>query len=198
MGKRSPLLGRAGVQQKRRVVGPAPPSQNETKRRVPWAARLLIVAAGLVVVTACSVAVFHSLAADPTGRKSDAPRDQEVEELIRRYFRTWSSHDMKGYGDCFLSNSCIQFIDAQGRIEQFALPAFLANQGDLLRAGQDEAEVPESIDIRFESRLARVVVYWKLTTGSREVFGYDHFTLMKRNGKWGIVNLVFYETKRSG
>jgi hypothetical protein len=59
--------------------------------------------------------------------------------------------------------------------------------------------VPESIDIRFEAKLARVVVYWKLTIGStREVFGYDHFTLSKRNGKWGIVNLVFYETKRSG
>jgi hypothetical protein len=102
---------------------------------------------------------------------------------------------MKGYGECFLTNSCIQFVDSRGNIQQFALPAFLAYQGELLRTGPRETETPESIDIRFESQLARVVVYWKLTAGSREVFGYDHFTLMKRDGKWGIVNLVFYQGK---
>ena len=105
---------------------------------------------------------------------------------------------MKGYGECFLGNASIQFIDAQGRIRQEALSDFLANQADILSRGRQENEVPVSIDVRFESKLARVVVYWKLTVGSSEVFGYDHFTLMQREGKWGIVNFVFYETEHSG
>ena len=54
------------------------------------------------------------------------------------------------------------------------------------------------MDIRFESKLARVVVYWKLTAGPKTEYGYDHFTLMKHEGRWRIVNLVFYVTKRSG
>jgi len=145
--------------------------------------------------------MYNVQAADPTGEKSGALRgqEQEIEELIRRYFRTWSSQDIKGYGDCFLSNSCVQFIDSQGRIELHGRNAFLESQHAFFQSSPNGAtEVPESIDIHIESKLARVVVYWKLTAGSREVYGYDHFTLQKRNQKWGIVNLVFYETKRSG
>ena len=55
-------------------------------------------------------------------------------------------------------------------------------------------EVPTSIDIRFEAKLARAVVAWKLTQGRRVETGYDHFTLIKLGGKWRIVNLVFYGT----
>jgi hypothetical protein len=158
----------------------------------------LIAIVGLIVGGVSSVAVYRSLGADPATRKSSDPRQEEIEEMIRRYFRTWSSQDMKGYGDCFLPNAGIQFIHPQGKIEQHALPEFLAYQEALLRQGHGETETPESIDIRFEARLARAVVYWKLTADQRVVYGYDHFTLLKQDGKWGIVNLVFYETKRSG
>ena len=34
--------------------------------------------------------------------------------------------------------------------------------------------------------------HWKLTAGKRVEYGYDHFTLMKQDGQWRIVNLVFY------
>jgi hypothetical protein len=198
MSKRSRSFQRGGLEDKRHAGGTEPPAADARSRRATWAARLFVAAAGLIAIAGGSVWVYHAFAADPGSaeKKIDDLRRQEIEELIRRYFRTWSSQDMKGYGECFLDNACIQFIDAQGKIEPSNLPAFLAYQAELLRAGQQETEVPESIDIRFEAKLARVVVYWKLTVGARQVFGYDHFTLLKRNEKWGIVNLVFYETKR--
>ena len=59
-------------------------------------------------------------------------------------------------------------------------------------------EVPLKMEIRFESQLARAVVYWQLTVGPKTELGYDHFTLVKDRGQWRIVNLVFYTTKRSG
>ena len=34
------------------------------------------------------------------------------------------------------------------------------------------------------AKLARAIVYWKLTAGPRVEYGYDHFTLMKNRGKW--------------
>jgi len=127
------------------------------------------------------------------------PRHAEVEELIKRYFATWSNQDIDGYGQCFMGNATIQFIDSQEELTRFSLAPFLASQREAQRMAQyRQTEVPETTDIRFEGPLARVVVYWKLTAGPMAEYGYDHFTLMKYKGQWRIVNLVFYATKRSG
>ncbi len=100
---------------------------------------------------------------------------------------------MKGYGQCFANNACVQFIGADGQLEHYALDQFLAAQSKSLRTSPHRlTEVPESIDIRFESKLARAVVYWKLTAGATKQFGYDHFTLAKSRGQWRIANLIFY------
>jgi pyroglutamyl-peptidase len=126
-------------------------------------------------------------------KAADASGHQEVEAFIRRYFQTWSDQDMDAYGRCFASNACIQFIDPDGRISLYTLAPFLTSQREShRRARHRQTEVAESIDIRFEAQLARVVAYWKLTAGPRTEFGYDHFTLIKQQGQWRIANLVFY------
>lgn len=143
-------------------------------------------------------AMQHGGASGPAGEPGETPAErQAVETFIRRYFSTWSSQDMKGYGGCFLPGAVVQFIDNDGDITPLALEPFLASQVESHRnAPQPMTETPESIDIRFEGRLARAVVAWKLTAGSRVETGYDHFTLVKRSGQWRIVNLTFYATKR--
>jgi hypothetical protein len=177
--------------------GSEQPQRQSTTYRIPFIASLVVAAVGLVAFSACNMGSRRTLAADKTSQKkpSSETEEREVEEMIRRYFRTWSTQDMKGYGECFLNNSCVQYVDSRGRIELYQLPKFLSMQRDVTKAGQNAVETPESIEIRFEANLARVVVYWKLTMKSKESFGYDHFTLMKSNGKWGIVNLVFYEVE---
>jgi len=174
------------------IASPRPP-QNKMRRIA--AAAFASITAGTILL-AIFFAVFHrDLAAEQPDSKTDNPQIQEIDQFIRGYFSTWSNQDLKGYSKCFLKNACVQFIDPAGQIRQDSLSSFLASQADVFRTGQRHTEVPESIDIRLEANLARVVVYWKLTAGERKVYGYDHFTLMKVNGKWGIVNLVFYETK---
>ena len=129
--------------------------------------------------------------------RAEEPRQSEVEKLIKHYFATWTSQDMEGYGACFMDGASVQFVDSQGTLKTFALAQFLAGQREShRRARHRQTEVAESIDIRFESELARVVVYWKLTSGPTTTYGYDHFTLMKQRGRWRIANLLFYETKR--
>ncbi len=139
-------------------------------------------------------AATPSRVAEGAGNRRGAdPRHREVKELIERYFQTWSAQDMGGYGKCFASNACVQFIDPQGRLTSLSKEPFLATQREAhANARHRQTEVPESIDIRFEVKLARVVVYWKLTAGPETKYGYDHFTLMKHRGEWRIVNLVFY------
>jgi pyroglutamyl-peptidase len=128
-----------------------------------------------------------------------APEHKEIKEFIHKYFRTWSEQDMKGYESCFAPEAVIQHIDGQGRLTTTPRVPFIASQRDYHRTSPFKTtEVPETIDIRIEKKLARVVVFWKLTAGPRVEYGYDHFTLMQAGGGWRIVNLVFYVTPPPG
>jgi pyroglutamyl-peptidase len=132
----------------------------------------------------------------PPQRSAEA-REREVKELIVRYFRTWSAQDMNGYEECFLPEAIVQFIDPRGAVSSSTRADFVASQRDVHQnSPQRMTEVPESIDIRFEGNLARAVVFWKLTAGARTETGYDHFTLLKRDGNWLILNLAFYAARK--
>ena len=138
----------------------------------------------------------EAIRADGREQDADARRRQEVKTFVEGYFRSWSRQDMAAYADCFLREAAIQFIDGQGEVHTLDKNDFVAGQREVHRAApQRMVEVPETIEIRFESRLAEAVVYWKLTAGARTEFGYDHFRLARQAGKWKIMNLVFYGEK---
>src|SRR3954447_2507379 len=142
-------------------------------------------------------ALVTSAAVYAQDRRTEEARLQEVRDFVGRYFRTWSNQDMKGYDECFLSDAVVQFLDPRGFLETTPRRQFVAGQTEYHRTAQHRAtEVPESIDIRFEGKLARAVVYWKLTAGPRVEYGYDHFTVLKHDASWKIVNLVFYPVSR--
>lgn len=149
--------------------------------------------------------VYHgesAVAVRTVGEKTKVKDDRdeerkEVRDFITRYFKTWSDQDMKAYESLFLPDAAIQHIDSRGRVSTSMRPDFIQSQIDYHRGAEFKTtEVAETVDIRFEEKLARVVVYWKLTAGPRLDYGYDHFTLMKRDGSWRIVNLVFYNTPK--
>jgi hypothetical protein len=148
-----------------------------------------IVAFGLL-----SLGAFAAItaAADPP---AEGAAKAEVQQLIDRYFRTWSNEDMDRYGQCFMPQAAIQLIDETGQLHTMPLTPFLRSQQDAHRqAANRMTETPESVAIRFDAKLAHALVYWKLIDGDRTEYGYDHFTLMKSDGKWRIANLVFYTT----
>jgi pyroglutamyl-peptidase len=123
-------------------------------------------------------------------------QEREVRDLIDRYFRSWSGQDLVRYGQCFVPQAAIQLIDSSGKLVTMPLAPFLKTQQEAQRnAANPMTETPESVEIRFEAKLARVVVRWKLVDGQRIEYGYDHFTLMRHEGKWRIANLTFYADK---
>jgi hypothetical protein len=123
-------------------------------------------------------------------------QEREVRDLIDRYFHSWSSEDLVRYGQCFMPQAAIQMIDSSGKLITLPLAPFLKTQQEAQRnAANPMTETPELVEVRFESALARVVVRWKLVDGQRIEYGYDHFTLMRSEGKWRIANLIFYADK---
>ncbi len=129
-------------------------------------------------------------------------READVRRLIDRYFHSWSSRDLERYGQCFMSQAAVQLIDPQGRLVTMPLGPFLKSQQlAQQQAKQPMTETPESVEIRFEAKLVRAVVKWKLVDGARGDEGYDHFTLMETPTGWRIANLIFYSegpAKQSG
>jgi pyroglutamyl-peptidase len=126
------------------------------------------------------------------------PERAAVEKLVRNYFKSWSEQRMRDYADCFAENAVIQEVDG-GDVRTQLKDPFVVEQTNYHRIAVFKAvEVPVQTSISFEAELARVVVYWKLTAGPRVQYGYDHFTLVKVNQDWKIVNLVFYGVKKPG
>jgi pyrrolidone-carboxylate peptidase len=138
-------------------------------------------------------------AAAPSGEgkpAGDSPEEAEIRKFIDRYFDTWSKQDMRGYGDCFSPAAVVQFIDAEGRTATRGKGEFLATQIAYQGNTKNPAdERPVKVEIAIEAKLARALVYWKLVAGQRVEYGYDHFTLGKENGRWKILNLVFYSAE---
>ncbi len=154
----------------------------------PTQSRSFAVIAALTLIVAATI----STAADPAAE--DAAK-AEVQQFIDRYFRSWSNQDMERYGLCFMPQAAIQLIDDAGQLHTMPLAPFLRSQQDAHRqAANRMTETPQSVEIRLDANLAHALVYWKLVDGGRTEYGYDHFTLMKSDGKWRIANLVFYTT----
>jgi hypothetical protein len=124
---------------------------------------------------------------------TDGPRQREVEAAVRHYFDSWSTRKMDDYGRCFHAQGVIQMRDARGDVQTFLKTPFVEWQRQVVRqATEPMVETPEEITIEFEQEIARVEVLWKLRARDRIDFGYDHFTLLKEDGRWQILHLLFY------
>lgn len=144
-----------------------------------------------VITSVLLISAAQALAQAPPPEDEDK-RTPECKKFIELYFSSWSNNEMDVYADCFLNEATIQFIDTRGQLHSQTKRTFIAEQ-KMVQSRTPGLEVPESIEIRFEPNLARAIVYWKLTMNKRVEYGYDHFTLARQDGKWKIVNLVFYK-----
>jgi pyroglutamyl-peptidase len=135
----------------------------------------------------------------PTLHQAVDPQEKAIRDLIDRYFSTWSAQDIDRYGQCFMPQAAIQLVNKEGGLVTMPLRQFLMTQRKAHEENTEPMkETPESVEVRFEANLARVIVFWKLTVGEREETGYDHFTFMQSGGQWRIANLIFYESAKLG
>jgi len=116
---------------------------------------------------------------------------KSIEELIDRYFSTWSNADMNGYESCFHPDAVIHF-ERDGEIKEDSLSPFIKSQKNAHTYSFEKMkEIPLSKKIQLDKNIAQVTVRWKLTTNNREQYGYDYFTIVKYKKKWKIIYLIF-------
>lgn len=122
----------------------------------------------------------------------DLAEKKNIEDLIDKYFATWSNIDMEGYESCFHPNAIIHF-ERSGDVKEDKLSTFIAGQKNAHAYAQEKMkEVPLSKKIQFDKGTAQVTVRWKLTANNREQYGYDYFTLIQLKKKWKIIYLIFH------
>lgn len=120
------------------------------------------------------------------------PDEAAIKAFLTRYFATWSAQDMDGYGACFYPGSRVTFVH-EGSMRSEGLTDFLHGQKlGHQRSPEPMVEVPTSMKISGDARVAQAEVRWKLTKGTTVVTGSDFFTLLKTKDGWKIAALVFY------
>jgi hypothetical protein len=111
-----------------------------------------------------------------------------VAAFVDEYFGSWSRQDLEGYGRCFHPNARIWLGDGNA----MNLAPFLESQRLAhANSSQPMTEYPLDWDYAVRGRLATVWVHWQLEKGTERQRGYDFFTLIRVDGKWRIMSLVF-------
>lgn len=136
------------------------------------------------------VIIFISISLEISA--DDTTEKKSIQDLIDRYFATWSNQDMEGYKSCFHPSAMIHF-EINGEVKEENLSPFIESQRKAHALSLEKMkEIPVSKKIQFEQNTAHVIVRWKLTSTSREQYGFDYFTLIKYKNKWRIIYLIFH------
>lgn len=119
-----------------------------------------------------------------------AERESEIATLVDEYFSSWSRGDRVSYSRCFHPAAQVQYISEKGEVVSYPLASFLAEQASI-QATLHAREVPLEMRIVIEQDTAHAVARWRLTARGRETTGVDHFVLVRTNGAWRILVLVW-------
>jgi hypothetical protein len=131
-------------------------------------------------------------------RPIDSTPEKEKKNIrvqVEKYFSVWSEGKMDEYETLFHPSAIIFYrYKNSNQFRTDSVPDFIAGQREAQKNSTELlTEIPLDIQILFQGKdTAQVSVYWKLFSKNRNTLGYDHFTWVKINGEWKILNLYFY------
>ena len=124
------------------------------------------------------------------------PTVEDVRAFLTKYFQVWSEKKIDAYQDLFEKGAVVHFVDESGQVVAWPLPPFIESQRQSHAAAPAPmVETAERMEIHIspDGRAAQAAVKWKLVEGDKTTLGWDHFTLLRRDNRWLILNLVFYK-----
>ena len=117
--------------------------------------------------------------------------ERDIREFIAHYFATWSTGDVRGYGECFLPEAVIHF-HRHPRLLRWELVDFLREQEQVIAAAPvPMVEVPLHSEVVILDSVAQVITRWRLTREGTSTEGTNFFTLADTGRGWRIVTLLF-------
>lgn len=127
-------------------------------------------------------------------QKQTGDDEQALQELVDRYFRTWSAADIETYGATFHPQAVVYHVAEDGRVNRSDLAPFLRGQRRAHAISPGMREYPLSVDLRLATRdHASALVHWELDRGSEIVRGYDHFHFLRTDDGWRVLSIVFHD-----
>ena len=118
--------------------------------------------------------------------------DPEIEAFIKKYFATWSKHDLGAYTNTFKSNARIYVEEPGSSRTEFSLGSFLASQETAFAKYPGAYEEPGSITVYKDGDVVSCEATWVLKTGSQTVTGTDTFKLKRQDDRWLITELIVH------
>ena len=144
----------------------------------------------------CAAALLLSCGQRESPPPQPDPVVEDVRAFLTKYFLVWSEKKMGDYEDLFDKSAIVHFVDESGKVVDWPLGPFIDSQRQAHAAAPapmiETAERME-ISISPDGRAAQAAVKWKLVEGHKVTVGWDHFTLLRRDNRWFILNLVFYK-----
>ena len=144
----------------------------------------------------CAAALVVSCGSRESPPPPPEPAVEDVRAFLTKYFLVWSEKKMDAYQDLFEKSAVVHFVDESGKVVAWPLPPFIESQRQAHAAAPAPMiETAERMEIHLspDGRAAQAAVKWKLVEGHKVTIGWDHFTLLRRDNRWFILNLVFYK-----
>lgn len=148
------------------------------------------------IIVLCAAALVVSCGPSREAAPAPDPAVEGVRSFLTTYFQVWSEKKMDAYADLFEKSAVVHFVDEGGRVVAWPLPPFIESQRQAHAAAPAPmVETAERMEIYLspDGRAAQAAVKWKLVEGDKVTVGWDHFTLLRRDNRWFILNLVFYK-----
>lgn len=177
---------------------------SKTKHSAASGTRSVRLAPVILITALVAAGTGFALARAPLWNPADdavaaSPSDEHkaaIDAFVKSYFESWSTRDMRRYGEHFHPSAVIWMIN-YNKPAAVPLAPFLRGQEQAHASSKKQMrEYPLETGYVVRNELASVWVYWELDSDDGLSRGYDFFTLARLDGRWRIVSLVFNsETK---
>lgn len=127
-----------------------------------------------------------------------APSEEDsLHTFLDAYCGIYSNKDAAAYRSLFHPVASVAYINGDGTVTVMELAEFMETQVQYFQQRKFVRESFENIRMEIDGNAASATADYTLVDETREINGTDFFSLIKENGRWRIISLLFTVTSRT-
>ena len=123
--------------------------------------------------------------------------EKNVRNILRLYCKHYSNEDVPSYKSLFSEKARIATVFPNGELFVLSLDDFIYTQAHYFKQSQVREETFDNVIVETDGTVARAVADYTLSDDEGVSAGKDYFTLIKQDGRWKIVFLLFTDEQVS-